>query len=213
MSMRAKQKTITGFGIVCLTLWCQAAVEAANIKCWKNKDGVRECGAMVPPEYSQKRVEVVNDKGQVVKVYPRALTPEELEAAKQAELDKKQAEQRERERKRQDLILLRTFTTERDIELSRRSKVAAIKSIIDITESNTKNLRRNLEDLQKKAADYERSGEKPPKMLIQDMESLKGQIQDNESFVAKKQQAIIQLDKKYDKDLERFRELKSVRPH
>jgi hypothetical protein len=36
MNMLVKQKTITGFGIVCLTLLCQAVVEAANIKCWKN---------------------------------------------------------------------------------------------------------------------------------------------------------------------------------
>ena len=45
------------------------------------------------------------------------------------------------------------------------------------------------------------------------MTSLKSQIKDNENFVAKKQQAIISLEKKYDSDLNRYRELKKVKPH
>jgi len=196
-----------------MLLAAQSPASASDIQCWMNKEGVRECGAMVPPEYAQQRVEVINDKGLVIKVYPRARTPKELEAARQAALEKKKAKQREVARKRQDLILLRTFTTERDIEMSRKSKVDAIKGIIDITNSNTRTLQNNLQGLQKKAADYERSGIKPPLSLVDDMNSLKGQIKDNDSFVTKKQQAIIRLEKKYDNDLVRFRELKRVRPH
>ena len=40
----------------------------ATIKCWKNKDNVRECGQAVPQEYSQQRIEVINSKGIVIKV-------------------------------------------------------------------------------------------------------------------------------------------------
>ena len=50
----------------------------AAIKCWVNKDKVRECGQSVPPEYSQQRIEVINDKGIVIKVIERTKTPEEL---------------------------------------------------------------------------------------------------------------------------------------
>ena len=213
MNMQYKQQVISRFCLFCLLLAAQSTAYASDIKCWINKQGVRECGAMVPPEYAQQRVEVINDKGLVIKVYPRARTPKELKAARQAALEKKQAEQRKVARKRQDVILLRTFTTERDIEMSRMSKVDAIKGIIDITNSNTRTLQNNLQGLQKKAADYERSGEKAPLSLVDDMNNLQGQIKDNDSFVTKKQQAIIRLEKKYDTDLERFRELKRVRPH
>lgn len=213
MSMQAKQQLNFSISLLLMSMAVPLSAEAANIKCWNNKDGVRECGAMVPPEYAQQRVEVVNDKGQVIKVLPRALTAKELEAARLAELEKKKQERREIEKKRQDMILLRTFTTERDLELSRKSKVDAIKGIIEITSSNTKTLRKNLRELQKKAADYERGGERVPASLLEDMSSLKSQIKDNEGFVAKKQQAIINLEKKYDSDLNRYRELKKVRPH
>ena len=32
---------------------CLANPAGANIKCWTNEDGVRECGNKIPPEYSQ----------------------------------------------------------------------------------------------------------------------------------------------------------------
>ncbi len=211
-NMQRIRLIVSGCGFLLLVIGFQPVSYASNIMCWMNKQGVRECGAMVPPEYAQQRIEVINDKGQIVKVFPRALTPKELEAARQAEKQKEKELQRERARKRQDMILLRTFTTERDIEMSRKSKVDAIKGIIDITNSNTRTLEKNLHDLQKKAANSERSGEKPSAVLIEDMGNLRSQIHDNNDFVAKKQQAIIQLEKKYDNDLQRYRELKKVRP-
>ena len=45
-------------------------IAQADIKCWRNKDNVRECGQAVPPEYSQKRIEVINSKGITVKTIP-----------------------------------------------------------------------------------------------------------------------------------------------
>ncbi len=181
------------------------AVAGGRIKCWKNKDGVRECGQFVPPEYAQQRIEIINERGIVVDV---------IEAAKSREqLAREAAERRRRaEQKRRDEILLNTFTTERDIELARKSRIQAIESIIAITNSNTRSLKANLAKVQKRAADFERSGETPPKELFEEMESLKRQIKDNQDFVAKKQRDIIALEKRFDADLKRFRELKGIAP-
>ncbi|MEW6647505.1 MAG: hypothetical protein AB1450_09925 [Pseudomonadota bacterium] len=60
----------------------------AAIKCWTNKEGVRECGNVVPPEYAQKETRTVNERGITVEVKERAKTAEELEqerVAKEAE--------------------------------------------------------------------------------------------------------------------------------
>ncbi len=174
-----------------------------RIKCWVNKDGVRECGQFVPPEYAQQRIEIINERGIVVEVIEAAKTREQL--AREAAERRRLAEQ-----KRRDKILLNTFTTERDIELARKSRVQAIESIIAITNSNTRSLRASLAKIQKRAADFERAGEEPPKELFEEMDSLKRQIQDNEEFVAKKQRDIIALEKRFDADLKRFRELKGI---
>ena len=204
--------------LVCLfglLAWAPPSVAGA-IKCWTNDEGVRECGSAVPPEYSQKRVEVINERGMVVEVKDRAKTREELEAEKReaerlAKL--KQEEQRRLEEQRlRDTILLNTFTTERDLKISYDDKIEAIRGIIDITQSGTRSLNQNLQAAQKKAANYERAGEKPPQQVFEEMESLKRQMQDNDRFIAQKQDEIKVLQQKYNADLKRFRELKGIRP-
>ena len=186
-----------------LLLAAPMASAGSRIKCWVNKDGVRECGQFVPPEYAQQRIEIVNERGIVIEVIEAAKTKEQL--AKEAAERRRLAEQ-----KRRDKILLNTFTTERDIELARKSRIQAIESIIAITNSNTRSLKASLAKVQKRAANFERAGEEPPKELFEEMDSLKRQIQDNEEFVAKKQRDIIALEKRFDADLKRFRELKGI---
>ncbi len=197
-------------------LFCSSAAIAGSIKCWTNDEGVRECGSAVPPEYSQKRVEVINERGMVVDVKERAKTKEEL-AAEKREAERlgklKQEEQRRQEERRlRDTILLNTFTTERDLKISYDDKIEAIRGIIEITDTGTKALKQNLEGVRKKAANYERAGEKPPEKIINEMESLKRQIRENDDFIARKQENIQHLQQQYEADLKRFRELKGITP-
>ena len=119
---------------------------------------------------------------------------------------------RKEEQRLRDTILLSSFTTERDLKISFDDKIEAIRGIIDITNSGTKSLKQNLEEVQKKAANFERAGEKPPKRIFDEMESLKRQIKDNDKFIALKQEDIKALKQQYDDDLKRFRELKGITP-
>ena len=181
----------------------------AAIKCWKNKDGVRECGQAVPQEYSQQRIEVINKKGIVINVIP---AKEELdEIRRQKELQKIE-DLKKAAKRRKDLILLQTYTTEDDIMIARKQNLQAIDSIIDLTNSNTKVLKSDLTEREKNAADYERNGEKVPEDLLKEMENLKRQIKDNEDFIEKKKQAKEATNSKFDSDLKRFRDLKGIKP-
>lgn len=186
-------------------------VSAAGIKCWNNSEGVRECGQFVPPEYSQQRIEIINERGIVVDVKEAAKTREQLaEEARQKKL--REAElKRQQEQAARDRILLNTFTTERDLRLSYAGKIEAIRGIISITTSNTETVQQNLTRLQKQAANYERAGEKAPQSLFEEMDNLKSQLRDNREFIAKKEQAIKQLEARYQADLTRFRKLKGIK--
>jgi hypothetical protein len=198
-------------GLLLVLLGLSANAFAASIKCWKNEQGVRECGQFVPPEYSQQRIEIINERGIVIDVKEAAKTPEQLaEEARQKKL--REAElRRQKEQALQDRILLNTFTTERDLRLSYDGKIEAIRGIISITHSNSETLQKNLTRVQKKAANYERAGEKPPQTLFEEMDSLKDQIQDNREFIAKKEEAIRKLEARYQADLARFRKLKGIK--
>lgn len=205
-------KKLFTVGLLTSLLLLGNATQAASIKCWTNNEGHRECGQTVPPEYSQQRIDVLNERGIVVEVKEAAKTKEQLaEEARQKEIEKEK-QRRIAEQKRRDTILLSTFTTVRDINLARKQRINAIVGIIEITNSNTKSLKSNFSAVQKKAANYERAGETPPQELLDEMASITRQISDNDEFVLKKKKEVDAINKRFEADLKRFRELKGIKP-
>ncbi len=148
----------------------------------------------------------------VVEVKEAAKTGEQLEQEKREEELRKEQERLEAEQRRKDKVLLRSFTTERDLKIFYEDKTTAIENRIELTRTTTTPLNKKLEQLQKRAADVERSGKPVPEDLTKNMESVKRQIKHNNQFITGKQQEIAELKKKYEADLKRFRELKSVNP-
>ena len=200
--------------LVCLLglMFTSPTTLAGSIKCWVNKDGVRECGYIVPPEYSQQRIEIMNQRGIVVEVKEAAKTKEQLaEEARLANLKKEEMRRQEQARLR-DTILLNTFTTERDLKISYDDKIAVVMGHIDISNTSSRTLNDSLKDAQRKAANYERAGEKIPESVLEEMNSLKRQLKDNAEFTARKLGEIKGLNQQYEADLKRFRELKGITP-
>jgi hypothetical protein len=185
---------------------------AGTIKCWTNKDGIRECGYSVPPEYSQQRIEIMNERGIQIGVKEAAKTKEQLEEDARLAKLKQEELQRQEEARLRDTILLNTFTTERDLKISYDDKIEVVKGVIDITNTGTRTLQQNLQAVQKKAANYERAGETMPEDTLNQVNSLKRQINDNEKYIANKQAEIRALNLQYKADLKRFRELKGIKP-
>lgn len=91
----------------------------------------------------------------------------------------------------------------------RDSKINVIEGIITVTNSNNKTLKKKLEKLQKKAANIERGGKKPPATVLEDIKSIENNISKNIKSIEIKrgEQKIIRA--KFAKDLERFRALKN----
>jgi hypothetical protein len=186
-------------------------VQAKNIMCWINDIGIRECGRVVPPEYSQSRIEVVNDRGLVVEVIEAAKTPEELAIEKEREQLRKLREAEQKEQERQDNILLNTYTTERDLILARDNNLKVAQGQIEVSMGNLKLMQGNLADLQEQAANHERAGRKPPQKLVDEINKLAEQIKVKERHIDHKEQTYKEMEDRFARDLKRFRELKSGR--
>ena len=183
--------------------------EARLISCWVNDSGIRECGTSVPPEHSQKRIEIVNERGLVVRVIPAAKTKEQLAEEREAARIEKELEKQRKERARQDSVLLNAYTTERDLILARDNNLKAIDGQIQITQGNLRVLNNNLASLQKEAANYERSGKKPPEKILKNIEQTRAQIETKQQYLDIKLKEKAEMEERYNNDLERFRELKS----
>ena len=201
---------LTGTGLSTL---CQAAGGKSSgnlIKCWKNDLGIRECGQIVPPEYSQRRIEVINDRGLVVQVIEPPKTPEQLAKERQQEQQRKEEEAAKKAQEHQDAILLNSYTTERDLIIARDTNLKAAQGQLDIAEGNLKLLQNSLAELQNRAGNYERSGKKPPKQLIDEIDQTKLKISAKQKTIDKRKDEKEVMEKRFENDLARFRKLKGI---
>ncbi|MCW8986166.1 MAG: hypothetical protein OQK75_00710 [Gammaproteobacteria bacterium] len=203
---------LTAFNLTTLTLISifisQPVMAAGKIKCWRNNEGTRECGTYVPPEYSQKRTEERDQSGRVINVEKRAKTEAELaEIARQEEL-KKIEDARRAEQKKKDDILLKTFSTERDINMLRDSKINVIEGILTVTNSNNKALMKKLEIMQKQAANAERRGQKAPENIVSDIKAIEERLKNNMASIKEKRNEQQDICNTFAKDLQHFRQLK-----
>ena len=180
-------------------------------KCWKNNDGVRECGNTIPPEYAQKSHETINKGGLSIEATERAKTVEELAAERklQQAADLEKLEQKKREHS--DRVLLDTFASADDLELTRDGQIVHLDSQMRLTQSHIDKLQVNLDKMIDRAADVERRGERPSEEMLANIKSVRGQIAENETFIATKKVEQSDIRARFDADIKRFNELKGKR--
>ena len=208
--MDTKRKpSLTSFITVLLVLpFLVALPTEAAIKCWKNKDGVRECGNSVPPEYAQQGHETKDERGLTIGKTERAKSIEELETERAAATEEQKVAIEAKKRANLDRVLLDTFASEDDLVLTRDGQIAHLDSQIRLTSSHIEKLEKNLDQIMEQAADVERRGENPSEDLLAPISSVRGQITDNEAFIATKEQEQEEIRQRFDTDITRFRELK-----
>ena len=186
------------------------AAGGARMKCWTNHEGVRECGDMVPPEYIQQGYMEIDKEGIVRDVKERAKTPEELaEARRLAALEAAKRRQKEKQQTR-DRVLLQTFSSVSDIERARDDRVSALEAAIKMAGVRSENIRLKLNDYIKRAADSQRMGKTPAPALLEDIEALRGQIENNVRFIAEQRIEQEQIRQAHALDIERYKRLKGI---
>ncbi len=189
-----------------------AGPASAGFKCWRNADGVRECGNSVPPEYAQQGHKQMSSQGVTVSETTRAKTREELDAERlateTAERERQEAERLARVRAAHDRVLLGTFTSEKDLLLARDGKLEAIDSRIRHQGQVVARLEETLVDMQGEAARLERAGRKIPEDLLESISSLESRIDANRSLIERRHAEKQEVAARFDADLVRYRELK-----
>jgi len=182
----------------------------AAIKCWTNKEGVRECGDRVPPEYAQQGHQELSKQGMVVEEQDRVKTAEELEEAARLAAIKAEEKQKLEQQAKADKVLLATFSSVADIELIRDDRLRAIESSIKLAQKRTETIQMDLDKRIQSAADAERAGNVPNEALLKDIGSLRRQINNNNEYIAEKRQEQEQAKQEYAANIERFKKLKGL---
>lgn len=205
-----KQLFSTAVVILALSGLTLPGTAHARMKCWTNSEGVRECGNKIPPEYAQQEYEKLGKGGLVREKTERAKTDEELAEEKRLAKETAEKEKLEIEQKKQDKILLATFSNVGDIERARDERVTALEATIKLTQARSEKIQLDLDKRIQTAANAERAGKEPPEALLKDIESLKRQIKNNDKFIETKHAEQEQIRQAHAKDIERFKKLKGI---
>jgi hypothetical protein len=205
----------TARALMMLSAMVFASTANAGIKCWKNHEGVRECGNVVPPEFAQEGHEEKSKSGRTIGAQGRAQSAEELAAEKAEQATKAAAaEAANAASKRQaesDRVLLATFASVDDLTMARDGQLANVESQIKLSETHIKKLDKSLDQMIAGAADHEKHNRPVPKDISSSIESTRQQIADEKKFIAARRAEEDAIREKFAADIARFRELRQPR--
>ncbi|MCK5480025.1 MAG: DUF4124 domain-containing protein [Gammaproteobacteria bacterium] len=175
---------------------------------WVDDKGEVHYGDRIPPEYSDRERKKINERGRTLKVYEAARTPEEIAEAKRLRAIKLEQEKLAAEEARKDHILMATYSSEDDMLKTRDGKLSSLEGLIQLTYRRNESMNRRIKQLTEDAADFERSGKMVPDILKRQIENIRTQTSENETFILVKKQEQDVLNRQFQKDIARFRELK-----
>ncbi|MEM7208126.1 MAG: DUF4124 domain-containing protein [Pseudomonadota bacterium] len=179
----------------------------ANVYKWVDEEGNIHYGDK-PPAKVESAHSVLNERGLEVDSINRAKTDEEV-AAELAEAEAIREQQLEEQRARhRDNILLETFTTERDLLLTRDDRLQAIDGAILLSEKRINSWSEKLGVLEKRIANYEKDNVETPARLIEERELVLRQIDSSETYMLQKMEERERTADQFEQDLARYRELK-----
>jgi len=184
------------------------AETSKTIKCWKNTQGVRECGNIVPPEYTQKGYDILNEQGMVIQHVKPPKSKEQLaEEARQAEI--REEEQRQAAiQANYDRALLSTYTSADDMVMARDGKLRAVDTTIKLIQSKIDTLKESLQELRNRAAAMERAGNPVSDQLHNEITDTQRQIDENRALIEERHHEQEAIRRQFEANIERFRQLR-----
>ncbi|MDC3160043.1 hypothetical protein OA861_00830 [Pseudomonadota bacterium] len=183
--------------VVVLWITMNPIFTKANIKCWHNEEGIRECGDRIPAKYAQGASEEFSDSGVLLKTNPKA-----------KEINQINQDHEKANREKADRLLLNMFSNVNEIDSARDKKINQIDQEIKLIETRLQKL---IENQNKIRAVLDSSNAKKNqervKRLNNDVLSTEIQIKQSNQFIKEKEVERKLILHKYAKDSERFIEL------
>jgi hypothetical protein len=184
-----------------------AATHAGAYK-WVDEDGRVHYGDSVPPEVAGKERRKIDEQGRTIRVYEAAKTPEQKEEEKRLAAIRAEQSRQARLRAIHDRSLLATYSNENDMIKARDGRLNVVEANIQLTRSRIGYFENYLAALTQEAAEFERSGKRPPASLRERIENARNQIIDHGEFILSKQREKKTIRQQFDSDILRFRELR-----
>ena len=181
------------------------AAEAQSYRC-VGKDGKKYYGSVVPQECLGQPVEQLNSQGMVTRRFDAAASAAEREKKAAEEAERKKREAVSKEEGRRNRALLATYTSEADVEGSRKRALAENEVAVKDIEKRIEGLNKRQDDLKRDINGFSGKGE-PPARLKDDLRNTQFDIKTQQELLATKKKEVAAINARYDEDKKRYIEL------
>ena len=203
---------------ILLAFVLQAGLAGAVYKCVDAK-GVTRIGETPPEECTSVVMYEIRPNGTVLRKIDPALTPEQLQAKREEDVRKREADKVFAVQKRKDDALLSTFSNEREFDVTRERNIEPIKGRIRggeerlrVIEEREKKLSEQLEFYREgKGKAKGKGSDTPPAALVAEQESLAKEKDSIRAMISRQNKEIEELRLRYETDKKRWIALKSGR--
>ncbi|MDO3381344.1 hypothetical protein [Gilvimarinus algae] len=204
MTRFSKRMLICLLAVLCSGAWAQEEeTEHSNaLFRYKNDRGHLVVDQSIPPAAAARGYEIITDTGRVLKEVPPA--PKGEDAVRYAEQLRREAELAE-----WDARLKRRFSSVKDIESAKKRALTELRGNLSILQANLSGVSAQLEDQQRRAGIMERNGTEVSEAVQTNIHQLEAELVEIRKQIRAREQEIDQRAARYDRDIERFREIKS----
>jgi hypothetical protein len=205
---RRRGAAAAGFALVVATsfAWSPAA-PAATYK-WVDDKGVVHYSDKVPPEAVNKGSQELSKEGVPLRRTEPVPTPEQRRAREAEDERKRQLAKQQDEAERRDRALLASYTSEREIDLSRRRSLATIEAVIESATAYSEQLKKRKVAVEQQRAGYR---DKPvPLVLEREYEGINTELAKQAELIGQKRAEWTATAARYDADRVRWRELSGL---
>jgi hypothetical protein len=198
--------TVAALALAALMLSANAA-RAATYK-WVDDQGVVHYTDKMPPEAINKGSIELNKQGVAIKKNDPALTPEQRRAREAEEERARQVAKAREEIQRKDRALLQSYTTESEIDLSKKRALGTIDAQIQSAQAYVTTLNKRKDEIQGRVAAL--NGKPPPPALEREVVNVNEELEKQAELIATKRKEAATVTARYDADKQRWRELRSI---
>lgn len=174
---------------------------------WVDEQGKTHYGDTIPAQYAGQGSTEMSKKGMLVNKTDGALTEEQRKAKEEALAKQKSEDQKVLDAERRDKALINTYTSEKEIDLTRNRHLQAVDAIIQTSQAGVKTLQAKLEGYRKQAAGFAASKKPVPKDIADETKAIEQEMLRLQDTIKRKQQEQAEISAKFEADKQRFREL------
>ncbi|MCH9026389.1 MAG: DUF4124 domain-containing protein [Proteobacteria bacterium] len=200
--------------LACLVL--AGTATAADTYRWVDDNGIVHYGDTVPSEYARQDQQVLNSQGVTINTIQGYRTPEQLAEQARIRIEQERIARNKAKRQARDSVLLSTYLSVEEIERLRDRRLELLRAQSMVTEQYLGTLNARLRGLQEEATKfnypYDLDSDLPPlpeNLAMEMVQTLEAVVQYESNLQTKREEqgSMVAM---FDRDIERFKDLKGI---